>query len=531
MGLAASQARLLMLTSRKDDVEAQLMMIANQKLSLSRQSASLSDDYNNALNATSLAWKTTSGNVDLSYGLLMQPHTDNVGQYIVTNAATGSVILDNNYISRLGLPVSGNSGDLSVLMGDGINPKENFLMKMMGCTKEQADNYVNSHVTNNPTTNDVKFTTHYTTGNVLATISQNPNGGYNNPINYYTNSAITVDITKLYTTINNVGEDLTKALKSILSRSTQLGSDESKIDSKLNTACDYAVVATYNKFFANKVDTTADADNIGQAKTTDGKPICGTSTSNQIYQDGSNYKINVTQLVETFLDFFDYYCAKNYGCDKSNTQTQNEDTANWITSRVGTGYQPAPVQTGTDPNTGQPIYTTPAYVGGSTTYRMESSGGTGSKSQITSDETTTTSGSGTTNSSDNYEANYYLNLYDAINSFGWQTNDSTNSKGFIENELLNGNIAIKQRQDDGTWVTTTTSDYDSPLVTVDDDTAVTKAEADYNSKKDLLDSKESELDLKSKSLDTERTSITTEIDTVNGIIKKRIESSFKMFQA
>ena len=50
MGLAASQSRLLLLTARKNAVEAQMMTISNEKLMLSRKVADASKAYNNALN-------------------------------------------------------------------------------------------------------------------------------------------------------------------------------------------------------------------------------------------------------------------------------------------------------------------------------------------------------------------------------------------------------------------------------------------------------------------------------------------------
>lgn len=74
MGLAASQGRLLLLTSRKDDVEGQLMRIANQKLSLSRQAAKISQQYNNDLNAVKAVWTDANGNPvtsTLTYDSLM----------------------------------------------------------------------------------------------------------------------------------------------------------------------------------------------------------------------------------------------------------------------------------------------------------------------------------------------------------------------------------------------------------------------------------------------------------------------------
>ena len=78
-GLAASQARLLFLTSRQDDIGLKEMRISNQKMSLSRESSSISDAYTAALNQRKLTWvvdgtSITDQTTALTYDLLMKPN-------------------------------------------------------------------------------------------------------------------------------------------------------------------------------------------------------------------------------------------------------------------------------------------------------------------------------------------------------------------------------------------------------------------------------------------------------------------------
>ena len=56
MGLSASQARLLTITARKSDCEYQSMRYSHQKMSLSRNMTDISNEYQNALDATKLVY-------------------------------------------------------------------------------------------------------------------------------------------------------------------------------------------------------------------------------------------------------------------------------------------------------------------------------------------------------------------------------------------------------------------------------------------------------------------------------------------
>lgn len=97
MGLAASQARFLAITSRKADCEFRSMEIAQDKLSITRALTQATDDYQNAMNATKLIWdgETEDGTIyDLSYDIMMKPSELNgYSPYILTNR-TGQVVVD-----------------------------------------------------------------------------------------------------------------------------------------------------------------------------------------------------------------------------------------------------------------------------------------------------------------------------------------------------------------------------------------------------------------------------------------------------
>lgn len=97
MGLAASQARFLAITSRKLNCEFQSMQIAQEKLSITRDQQKAAEEYQNSLNATKLVWDTVDDDVyDLSYDIMMKPSALNeYDPYLITDAQ-GKIVLSES---------------------------------------------------------------------------------------------------------------------------------------------------------------------------------------------------------------------------------------------------------------------------------------------------------------------------------------------------------------------------------------------------------------------------------------------------
>ena len=112
MGLAASQARLLFITSRQNDVSAQMQRISNQNMILARDEDEVSSTYNKMLSATTL--KAADG-VDISYDSLMGAAGAANGlttANVLLNSA-GKVALSASDIAKYGLAEAGNAGDIT----------------------------------------------------------------------------------------------------------------------------------------------------------------------------------------------------------------------------------------------------------------------------------------------------------------------------------------------------------------------------------------------------------------------------------
>lgn len=497
MGLAASQARLLLLTARKDDVEGQLMTFANQKLSLGRKAADISTAYSNALNAQKLVWQADNGDdVDLTYNLLMKPNnTAEAGQYIVTNTSNGKIMLDNSYINTLGIGASGSVGDISKSMS-----QTQFIEKMMGI-KTSAPKPVQppkTHmvtITNPITYNDSDVYNYLDSMNNSAAVNNSSfksGGTGGGPLD----SDFSYNLSQ-FTFLNLNGENVGTAQSTFSTLASCIGSDVCKALQKLTgmgsssaqTAMQYAISQTesqFNGYFLSKTSNRASARS----------QVAGTNGI-ATGKDDDSYSVDVNQVIGTLLTYFDQYCEQNYG-------GQNTSTVGYgSTSRSGGGC--VGVTTSTKEVVDTPTDTTPT-------------------SDASVDENHN-------DVSDSYEHTFYANLYDSINYYGWQTSDNVGTEKYLQNMVLNGGITLKKLQHDGSWQALSSGDSDTPLSATTDTAGIAKAEAEYDSEKAKIDAKEQQIDLQMKNLDSERAACDTEIDSVQKIIDKNIERSFKMFQA
>lgn len=112
MGLSASQARLLFITSRQNDVSAQMQRISNQNMILARDEDEVSTKYNKMLSATTLQ---AADGVDISYDSLMGA-TGAVNGLTSANVllnSAGKVALSASDIAKYGLAEAGNAGDIT----------------------------------------------------------------------------------------------------------------------------------------------------------------------------------------------------------------------------------------------------------------------------------------------------------------------------------------------------------------------------------------------------------------------------------
>ena len=153
MGMAASQVRLLQLTSRKNTIGRSLENLSLQKNSLSRDMTRVSKNYQNALNTKTLKWTNNSGvtYVDLSYGNLMRPNTNNNNvPYLLTNES-GQVVLDSKY-EKYAEMISANGA----AGGDYQSNRVAILSALTGISSETLTNSVATSNAQNEATQKAK---------------------------------------------------------------------------------------------------------------------------------------------------------------------------------------------------------------------------------------------------------------------------------------------------------------------------------------------------------------------------------------
>ncbi len=124
MGLAASQARLLTITSRKSRAQFESMRLSHQKLALSRNLTDLSNAYQNSLDQTKLYYDfygVNSTDNPLTYGLLMSPSSINDYTPTLISNNQGQIVLSTPYAAAAaaaGIPQEGLGCTPSSIMRD-----------------------------------------------------------------------------------------------------------------------------------------------------------------------------------------------------------------------------------------------------------------------------------------------------------------------------------------------------------------------------------------------------------------------------
>lgn len=483
-----------MITARKDDVESKLMSIANQRLALSRQSCQASEKYNRALSATKLTITNGSTTTDLTYSSLMAYNAGIANQYLLTDSSSGQVVLSD--------------ADAAIFEAAkaSSNPYSTFLSRKTGITDAtQLATYIKAYQSGAANNSGSQGSTKCLSINDLISAlkdenmtSDSSNFGYVNSdsTNYNWSDAYNSDA--VIQVSNNKGNVDHGGMNEAMSTLTSILSDMKNVlgtNSNFNTA---ALSTAYQKTLArftalngpfqyNEYPGTSDCpvyeaggDGTSRAKTEsearNHNSIVAVNNTN--FKGHTFYGVSVKNLIDSFFTY--YQQSLGY----------TGDTKNYIvsTTRAGSNY---------------------------------------ADDAVTKPVNNNASGDSTSNQS---IANYYLRQYDAIMSKGYTTNSSVTNKAYFQAAVNNGDFRIQQYSN-GNWATASPNSCDSGINSESDEEAVATAKAEYEEDKDKLDYKEEMLDLQKTNLDTERSALDTEIESVQTIINKNIERSFKMFQA
>ena len=526
MGLAASQARFLAITSRKAYCEFQSMQIAQEKLSVTRDLSKISEDYQNALNTTKLVWDydgTGENAYNLSYGVLMTPTTlNNYNPYLITTR-TGSVVLNSqlaaaaSVISSTGAATTateeGYKKFVEALAANGVIPESTAKdisdtdtlpyskdagyggtpLNKNGAT---ASNIVGlAHASEDYNLNLSELKVNNTGWNVSGQdekqeIRVNGTTLNNEELSELSVSDLLTD-TVIYTYTLPDNDDWTGDKRDQLL--TQFETNISSILSSIHTAftsilgTDLVAQSALNR--AQQLTQSIFFDNIktsDSGRSTSGAKNDAINNANTINGIGhgdargvnhnDTFAINLSNLVSTYLTYFELVLN---GYDSPYNVSTQVSSSNFITD--------------------DPYYN----------YVMKDSDSVDNVTVM--------------------QADFYMQLYNNICANGWTRNDNIEDDNYLGNALKNGTYFITSLNGDGYFYQGRYNEADC-IVEVKDEDAIAQAEAEFTSKKAQLTYKEDKLDLDMKNLDTEISSLTTEYDSVKNLISKNVEKVFTMFQ-
>lgn len=542
MGLAAPQARLLMLTSRKNDVEARLMTVANQKIALARSSSDASQKYQQALNATKLVWSADGTNSDLYYDLF-DPTINDGYYYMLSDTASGATILNQSEIDNLSLgKASGTGSDFSAIWGE-----DSFIAKMLGGGVSTSDVTTAKEELQIGNADDeyLPFTTNYSDVDIYTYLANECSigtsaGAYSyigseTPnvvlISNYDKSDNNAVINAVAGTVGGICYDVASALESTLE--DLYGTDYKDVEEQILKAESYARQQTIQYYRDIAINGNGAIDGVEYF---DGYDDDGNAYNAQVGAAGYNgitaskysQYLDANEVIKVYLNYFDAACA-----DINDDNTLNHTDGSQYSNNVNDTFEyytaTTTYQNGTDSG-GYPIYettpyTTTRYAGSTDRY---TSGGTGENCTVGAIDGTYTTGSGVTILSD--DLLYYQSLYKEMAASGWETFNTTNDENAALQTLLTyGSYTIKEYSSnnngwDGLGVDSALSPVSSEIC---DDTA--DAEAEYDAEMDKIEYKESIMDVESNNLESERSEVTSEIESVNNVLKQHFDD-FKLFQ-
>ena len=574
MGLAASQARLLTITARKSDCEAQSMRFSHQKIALSRDLANLSDEYQNSLDKTKLVYDfygTGDETLPLSYNLMMTPSEMNGYLPIMLTDASGKAVLNSQYAAAAkaaGIPQEG----LGCLPSSDVRNKflqglaDSGVISQQAATTYMGIEYAQSMGMG--TTDLVTTKVEQMTLAELLEYYESGDAGYN-PYQFNTD-----------TWNQALGKD--SQLHDWEFRNAELGKENSGLDSQNISISDilkgnYRLVTSLNYKTNDNRETciTAMIDNIASLDIWNWMFDEFEALLNVAGDSGIAEALNYARSMTESLLKSDNL-ALRYGGDTregghfgmhgiKNTMdgVKTDYDESWAQNgfhrfeavHSNTDYIGFCVQKNSMPDINKTYradgvainVTNIAYA--YLTYFAQAMEGL-SKSDYKVDNTT---GNRTVanseliglddqsflfdvvvatgiNTDQALISGFYDSIFNQICTRGWTINDKVGDNDYLHEMLKTGKFFLATCSDDGYYYqgNYSTNTY---VREITDDEAIAKAEAKYNTEKQKLNQKEEILDLKMKNLDTEISSLTTEYDTIKSVISKNIEKSFKRYDA
>lgn len=577
MGLAASQARFLAITSRKARCEFESMQIAQQKLSLTRELEQATSDYQASLNQSTLIWDPDgSGETpfDVTYDLLMRPSDVNDYMPFLLSRRDGRIALSSSMAQAAKAAginedgsINGTKQDVYMAFLDAMvatggmsetaarSAKAIGLNESAGLGGELLDkttatemtlgnmiNYIDLKANIDPAyatedekkvadalnitigskdsgaleiKSDLQASSNYLVIN--GTKQDNSNG----EINFTLSDLLSEDVTFAFTSEKNstsFWKKVVAAVGSVLSGTVLFGGYNGLLNLLGVDKGGYSDMTPQERQLLEILDNMFSGF----------EAILDTSQS-EIDVTAFNYAIQETlNLLSNTQDLG----SRNHSNDAFNDAINEANNYNGFVTKAASKNK----------NFGTTAISLSNLAESFLTFYAQAKGGfqddyyirqDGKKSSYVTDDQgyyyrIKNGDDGT--SKQMFEAEFYSIMFNNILENGWYNNLYIDDKEYLDNALKNGQLFITSINEDGYYYQDRYNANGYIMEDTDDD-AITQAEREFSAVKLKIEAKEQQLDLDMKNLDLEISSLTTEYDTVKSLINKNVEKTFTMFQS
>ncbi len=583
MGLAASQARFLAITARKNSCEFQSMQIAQQKLSLTRELEAATQEYQQALNTTKLVWDADgSGSYiyDLSYNLLMYP--SEINDYVpwMVSRRDGKIALnpDMARAAKLaGIPEGGTNNPTPEMY-------DAFLTAMVACGGMSE--------TSAQSCRAIGWQSQVGVGGVLMDKTDAYEMTITNMINYIDLACSKIDtgtdaereLAELLTfTIPQYDpnkdiskdnmlfkENLSPESAYITINGNRVSNENKEINFTLADLLNENVTIAFTNeknsksFFKRLASSIKDVLGVSSG-------VCGGKAGidgllgKDMYPEGASeedkFVIDIAnQIVQGFMAILDVgedetdIQAFNYAIQETFAllgETKDLGSRNHSNDAYNDAIKGASDYNGwvnknasKNKNYGTKALSLSSLAESFLTFYAQGKEGyndtyyirqDGSKSSYVTDDygyyykIKNPNDNGLT-TQQIYESEFYSALFNNLCQNGWYENIYIDDKEYLDNALKNGQLFITGINQDGYYYQDkyNAGEY---IVEANDEDAITQAELAYTQKKNKINYKEEQLELDMQNLDLEISALTTEYDTVKNLISKNVEKTFTLFQS
>lgn len=577
MGLAASQARFLAITSRKARCEFESMQIAQQKLSLTRELEQATADYQASLNQSNLIWDPDgSGETpfDVTYDLLMRASDVNDYMPFLLSRRDGRIALSSSMAQAAKAAginedgsINGTKQDVYMAFLDAMvatggmsetaarSAKAIGLNESAGLGGELLDkttatemtlgnmiNYIDLKANIDPSyatedekkvadalnitigskdsgaleiKSDLQASSNYLVIN--GTKQDNSNG----EINFTLSDLLSEDVTFAFTSEKNstsFWKKIVAAVGSVLSGTVLFGGYNGLLNLLGVDKGGYSDMTPQERQLLEILDNMFSGF----------EAILDTSQS-EIDVTAFNYAIQETlNLLANTQDLG----SRNHSNDAFNDAINESNNYNGFVTKAASKNK----------NFGTTAISLSNLAESFLTFYAQAKGGfqddyyirqDGKKSSYVTDDQgyyyrIKNGDDGT--SKQMFEAEFYSIMFNNILENGWYNNLYIDDKEYLDNALKNGQLFITSINEDGYYYQDRYNANGYIMEDTDDD-AITQAEREFSAVKLKIEAKEQQLDLDMKNLDLEISSLTTEYDTVKSLINKNVEKTFTMFQS